>query len=253
MLIMFKQIGMGWSYPCDIWSIGCILLQLYSGDALFQTRENREHLAMMEKVFGEFPEYLVDRAEYVPLPLSLSPLLSPPSPSPPSPSPPSPSPPSPSPPSPPCFFSFLSFFILAIEGVRGVFRVSRQQRRVCHLSSTSPFFFLPCLLFLSSFPSTKTDHLALMVKDFGNTSLIQLSTSLLLFSPILFFGLPESTGCGARLLSVSVELNIPLSSFFPPTFLSSSLLVTFFPLHMLILSQSPLAEVLPKRESCISS
>ena len=233
---MFKQIGMGWSYPCDIWSIGCILLQLYSGDALFQTRENREHLAMMEKVFGEFPEYLVDRAEYVPLPLSL--------------------------PSPPLlslsfpsflFLFFLSFFILVIEGVRGVIRVSHQQRRVYHLSSTSPFFFLPCLLFLSSFPSTRTVHLALMVKDFGNTSLIQLSTSLLLFSPILFFGLPESTGCSARLLSVSVELNIPLSSFFPPTFLSSSLLVTFFPLHMLILSQSPLAEVLPKRESCISS
>lgn len=55
--------GMGWSYPCDIWSIACILIQLYTGDALFQTHENREHLAMMEKVLGPFPEYFIDKAD----------------------------------------------------------------------------------------------------------------------------------------------------------------------------------------------
>lgn len=55
--------GMGWSFPCDIWSIACILIQLYTGDALFQTHENREHLAMMEKVLGPFPEYFIDKAD----------------------------------------------------------------------------------------------------------------------------------------------------------------------------------------------
>ncbi|ORY77764.1 kinase-like domain-containing protein [Protomyces lactucae-debilis] len=45
-------LGMGWSYPCDIWSIGCILLELFTGDALFQTHDNLEHLAMMDIVCG---------------------------------------------------------------------------------------------------------------------------------------------------------------------------------------------------------
>lgn len=43
-------LGLGWSYPCDIWSIGCILVEFYTGDALFQTHDNLEHLAMMESV-----------------------------------------------------------------------------------------------------------------------------------------------------------------------------------------------------------
>lgn len=43
-------LGLGWSYPCDIWSIGCILVEFFTGDALFQTHENLEHLAMMEAV-----------------------------------------------------------------------------------------------------------------------------------------------------------------------------------------------------------
>lgn len=45
-------LSLDWSYPCDIWSIGCILVELFTGDALFQTHENREHLAMMEAVCG---------------------------------------------------------------------------------------------------------------------------------------------------------------------------------------------------------
>lgn len=48
-------LGTGWSYPCDAWSIGCILIEFYTGEALFQTHENVEHLAMMEKVFGGMP------------------------------------------------------------------------------------------------------------------------------------------------------------------------------------------------------
>ncbi|KAK7927817.1 hypothetical protein PG985_004815, partial [Apiospora marii] len=43
-------LGLGWSFPCDIWSVGCILVELFTGDALFQTHDNLEHLAMMEKV-----------------------------------------------------------------------------------------------------------------------------------------------------------------------------------------------------------
>ncbi|EWC47067.1 hypothetical protein DRE_03436 [Drechslerella stenobrocha 248] len=43
-------LGLGWSFPCDIWSIGCILVEFYTGDALFQTHDNLEHLAMMRTV-----------------------------------------------------------------------------------------------------------------------------------------------------------------------------------------------------------
>ncbi|EDO33758.1 predicted protein [Nematostella vectensis] len=46
---------LGWSYPCDIWSIGCIMFELYTGFTLFQTHENREHLAMMERIIGPIP------------------------------------------------------------------------------------------------------------------------------------------------------------------------------------------------------
>lgn len=46
-------LGLGWSFPCDIWSIGCILVEFYTGDALFQTHDNLEHLAMMEAVVNQ--------------------------------------------------------------------------------------------------------------------------------------------------------------------------------------------------------
>lgn len=56
-------LGLGWTYPCDLWSIGCILVELYTGQALFQTHENLEHLAMMSCVLGPIPESMMRRAE----------------------------------------------------------------------------------------------------------------------------------------------------------------------------------------------
>ena len=47
---------LGWSQPCDIWSVGCIAFELYLGFTLFQTHDNREHLAMMEKILGPIPQ-----------------------------------------------------------------------------------------------------------------------------------------------------------------------------------------------------
>lgn len=55
-------LGLGWSFPCDIWSIGCILVEFYTGDALFQTHDNLEHLAMMEAVVDQkMPTKLVQQ------------------------------------------------------------------------------------------------------------------------------------------------------------------------------------------------
>ncbi|XP_010653504.1 serine/threonine-protein kinase AFC1 isoform X3 [Vitis vinifera] len=56
-------LGLGWNYPCDLWSVGCILIELCSGEALFQTHENLEHLAMMERVLGPLPQHMVLRAD----------------------------------------------------------------------------------------------------------------------------------------------------------------------------------------------
>ncbi|XP_052739870.1 dual specificity protein kinase CLK2 isoform X4 [Bicyclus anynana] len=46
---------LGWSQPCDVWSIGCIMFELQQGNTLFQTHDNREHLAMMERILGPIP------------------------------------------------------------------------------------------------------------------------------------------------------------------------------------------------------
>lgn len=41
-------------------------MELFQGEALFQTHENLEHLAMMERVLGPLPQHMLKRAEYVP-------------------------------------------------------------------------------------------------------------------------------------------------------------------------------------------
>lgn len=46
-------LGVGWSFPCDIWSVGCILVELVIGEPVFRTHDNLEHLAMIEKIVGE--------------------------------------------------------------------------------------------------------------------------------------------------------------------------------------------------------
>lgn len=46
-------LGIGWSFPCDMWSIGCILVELIIGEPLFRTHDNLEHLAMIEKTAGQ--------------------------------------------------------------------------------------------------------------------------------------------------------------------------------------------------------
>ncbi|ORX40996.1 kinase-like domain-containing protein [Kockovaella imperatae] len=57
-------LGLPWSYPCDMFSIGCILVEFYTGEALFQTHDNLEHLAMMEVVMGKMPARIVERGRH---------------------------------------------------------------------------------------------------------------------------------------------------------------------------------------------
>jgi len=56
-------LGVGWSMPSDLWSIGCILAELYQGELLFATHDNIEHLALIERVIGPFPRKMLKRAK----------------------------------------------------------------------------------------------------------------------------------------------------------------------------------------------
>ncbi len=43
-------LGLGWTFPSDIWSVGCIIAELLTGKLLFATHHDLEHLALMEKI-----------------------------------------------------------------------------------------------------------------------------------------------------------------------------------------------------------
>lgn len=52
-------LGMGWSFPSDMWSIGCMMYELYTAELLFDTHDDREHLRMMEVCLGPFePDFV---------------------------------------------------------------------------------------------------------------------------------------------------------------------------------------------------
>jgi serine/threonine protein kinase len=53
---------LGWSFPSDIWGVGCMVAEAYSGDLLFATHNNLEHLALMEHCLEPFPDYVTRSA-----------------------------------------------------------------------------------------------------------------------------------------------------------------------------------------------
>ena len=48
----------------DIWSIGCILYELYTGDILFPTHDDAEHLCLIQKSCGYFPNWMIRDSDY---------------------------------------------------------------------------------------------------------------------------------------------------------------------------------------------
>lgn len=54
---------LGWAQPCDVWSIGCIMFELYLGITLFQTHDNLEHLAMMSRILGTIPKRMARKTK----------------------------------------------------------------------------------------------------------------------------------------------------------------------------------------------
>jgi dual-specificity kinase len=56
--------SLAWSFPIDIWSMGCILVELDTGASLFRSQNNLEHLAMIETVLGQPADRSMVRAVY---------------------------------------------------------------------------------------------------------------------------------------------------------------------------------------------
>ncbi|XP_066501685.1 dual specificity protein kinase CLK4b isoform X1 [Hoplias malabaricus] len=54
---------LGWNQACDVWSLGCILIEYYLGLTLFQTHDSKEHLAMMERVLGPIPVHMLQKTK----------------------------------------------------------------------------------------------------------------------------------------------------------------------------------------------
>ncbi|XP_035482873.1 dual specificity protein kinase CLK4 isoform X4 [Scophthalmus maximus] len=52
-------LDLGWNQLCDVWSLGCVVMEFYLGRTLFPTHDSKEHLAMMEKVLGPIPPHLL--------------------------------------------------------------------------------------------------------------------------------------------------------------------------------------------------
>lgn len=52
-------LGLGWSFPSDMWGVGCMAMEMLKGSLLFETHDSYEHLALMEKLCGKFPEHMI--------------------------------------------------------------------------------------------------------------------------------------------------------------------------------------------------
>lgn len=48
---------MRWSFPVDMWSVGCIILELLYGRMVFNTHDSIDHLSQMETMIGPMPDH----------------------------------------------------------------------------------------------------------------------------------------------------------------------------------------------------
>lgn len=51
-------LGLSYDYKIDIWSLGCILAELWTGNVLFQNDSIQSYLAKILSICGAFPEYM---------------------------------------------------------------------------------------------------------------------------------------------------------------------------------------------------
>ena len=57
--------GCNYDYKIDIWSLGCILAELYSGNVLFQSDSIQNLLARVIGIIGPFPDWMFEKGKNV--------------------------------------------------------------------------------------------------------------------------------------------------------------------------------------------
>jgi serine/threonine-protein kinase PRP4 len=57
-------LGLPYDHPLDMWSVGCVVYELFTGQILFPGRTNNEMLKFMMDVKGAFPKKMVKKAEF---------------------------------------------------------------------------------------------------------------------------------------------------------------------------------------------
>merc|ERR1719382_2036312 len=60
------MLGLPYDQKIDLWSLGCILAELWTGYVLFQNDSVQSLLARVLGIIGEFPYHLMTRGRYVP-------------------------------------------------------------------------------------------------------------------------------------------------------------------------------------------
>lgn len=55
-------LGLPYGTPIDMWSLGCILAELYTGCPLFPGEDEIEQLACIMEVLGLPPEHIINHA-----------------------------------------------------------------------------------------------------------------------------------------------------------------------------------------------
>lgn len=63
-------LGAPWGCSADIWSTGCLIFELITGDFLFEPNEGHsytkddDHIAQIIELLGDFPSYLLNNGRY---------------------------------------------------------------------------------------------------------------------------------------------------------------------------------------------
>jgi serine/threonine-protein kinase PRP4 len=59
------MLGLPYEHPMDMWSVGCVVYELFTGRILFPGKTNNEMLKLMMAVKGPFPKKMLKRGEFV--------------------------------------------------------------------------------------------------------------------------------------------------------------------------------------------
>jgi len=57
-------LGLPYSFPLDVWSVGCCLAELFTGKIMFPGKTNNEMLKLFMQVKGKFPKKLLRKAQF---------------------------------------------------------------------------------------------------------------------------------------------------------------------------------------------